>query len=333
MTFLAPERLLLLLPVVALVAVYAVMQRRRKHYAVRFTNMDLLDSVAPQRPGWRRHVTAGLAGLAALAIVLGLARPSAEMTVKSETAVIMLAIDTSISMEAVDVDPSRLDAAKTEAIAFVEELPDEYEVGLVAFDGTARVLSPATNDHDQVIAAIAGLSTSRGTAGGDAIEAALSAIDVALADDSTIVDAAVTAQATDTTNTDTVGTTATIVMLSDGTTTVGTPIDQAAEKAAAAGVPVSTITYGSAEGTVTVQNQSIAVPPDTETMAAVAETTGGTAFVAASADELRAVYDDIESKVGTTTEERELTLGFVGAGLGALLLAAGAAFVWTGRFL
>ncbi|MEZ5226247.1 MAG: VWA domain-containing protein [Acidimicrobiales bacterium] len=251
----------------------------------------------------------------------------------------MLAIDTSISMEATDVDPSRLEAAKTEAIAFVDELPDDYEVGLVAFDGTARVLSAATTDHDQVMTAIAGLTTSRGTAGGDAIGAALSAIEVALADDSTIVDASLSAAAAsaatndDTTTEPGFETTATIVMLSDGTTTVGMPIEQAAEAAAAAGVPVSTITYGSAEGSVTVENQTIAVPPDTETMAMVAETTGGTAFVAASADELRAVYDDIEAKVGTTTEERELTLGFVSAGLGALMAAAAAAFVWTARFL
>jgi Ca-activated chloride channel family protein len=337
MNFLAPERLVLLVPVAALAVAYLVLQRRRRRYAVRFTNLDLLDSVAPRRPGWRRHVAAGLAGLAAAAMVVGLARPTAAMSVPTSRSVVMLAVDTSTSMEAVDVEPSRIDAAIAEASRFVEDLPDEIEVGLVSFAGSARIVVPPTSDHGDVTAAIADLSTGPGTAGGEAIEASLAAIHSALGDDPDLGGGAAAggdAKADGTTGDATDDAPpATIVMLSDGTTTMGMPVDVAAEHAAASNVPVSTIVYGTDSGTVQVDGQTVPVPPDTEAMQAVAETTGGQTFEAATAEELQAVYADIEADVGTTTEQRELSLAFVAGGFVALLLAATAAFVWTGRFL
>lgn len=338
MNFLAPERLLLIVPVVALAAAYVVLLRRRKKYAVRFTNVDLLDSVAPKRPGWRRHTAAGLAGLSALALVVGLARPTGDVTVATEDAIVLLAIDTSLSMGATDVAPSRMAVAIDEATAFVDELPEGVRVGLVAFDGSVRVLSTPTRDHDQVTAAIGGLSTGPGTAGGDAIETALRTIEMAF-DDESPVDALAGSPAVDPADdpddesADTAEPAATIVMLSDGTTTVGTDILDAASSAADAGVPVSTITYGTESGVVTVDGQTVPVPPDRDTMSQVAEATDGEAFEAATVDELRAVYDDLEARVGTTTEQRELTLAFVAGAFVALMVAAGASFAWTGRFL
>ena len=337
MTLLVPSRLLLLVPVVALAIAYVVLQQRRRRFAVRFTNLHLLESVAPRRPGWRRHVAAGLAGLAAVLMTVALARPAADMQVATEDAMVVLAIDTSMSMAATDVAPSRMAAAIDEAVGFVDDLPDEFEVGLVAFDGTARVLATPTDDHAAVITAIEQLSTGPGTAGGDAIEAALATIRAALDEGSanafapTALD---TSGDTDDTS-DAAGDApaATIIMLSDGTTTRGEDVLTAAGSAAAENVPVSTITYGTAAGVVTVEGQTVPVPPDTATMAEIADATGGTAFEAASADELRAVYDDLEARVGTTTEQRELALAFVAAAFVALLVAAGAAFVWTGRFL
>ena len=337
MNFIAPERLVLLVPVAALAVAYLVLQRRRKRYAVRFTNLDLLDSVAPRRPGWRRHVAAGLAGLAAVAMVIGLARPTAAMSVPTSRSVVMLAVDTSTSMEAVDVEPSRLEAAIAEASKFVDDLPDEIEVGLVSFAGSARIVVSPTSDHGEVTAAIADLTTGPGTAGGEAIEASLAAIQSALGEDADV--AAADAGSSDAADEDASGDVAdegpvaTIVMLSDGTTTMGLPVDVAAEHAAQSGVPVSTIVYGTESGTVQVDGQTVPVPPDTDAMQAVAETTGGQTFEAASAEELQDVYADIEAEVGTTTERRELALAFVAAGLAALLLASTAAFVWTGRFL
>lgn len=336
MNFLAPQRLWLVLPVLALAAAYLVLQRRRRRYAVRFTNADLLDSIAPQRPGWRRHVAAALAGVAAIAMVLGLARPAAAVEVATEDAVVMLAIDTSTSMLATDVAPSRIDSAIAEATAFVESLPEGVQVGLVSFSGTAQVLAPPTDDHAAVIAAIASLSTGRGTAAGDALQAALTVAEAALADTTTDTgngSAATLATAAAIDGSDDAAPAATIVLLSDGATTRGVDVLEAAGQAAAAGVPVSTITYGTTTGSVTTQGQTIAVPPDTATMAEVADLTGGTAFTATSAADLASIYEQIEARIGTTVEQREFGLGFVAAGLVALLAAAAAAFAWTGRFL
>jgi len=136
MTFLAPYRLWLFAAVAVLVVVYAVMQFRRRKYAVRFTNMALLDQVAPKRPGWRRHIPAIVFLMAISALVVGFAQPARDTKVPRERATIMMAIDTSLSMEATDVAPSRLEAATRAARSFVEDLPSPLEVGLVTFDAT-----------------------------------------------------------------------------------------------------------------------------------------------------------------------------------------------------
>lgn len=330
MTFLEPLRLLLLVLVAALVVLYLVVQRRRRRYAVRYTSLDLLDKVAPRRAGWRRHVPAALAGLAAAALVVGLARPTVDQTVSAQDGVVMLAIDTSLSMDATDVDPTRLDAAVDEAIAFVEQMPDQIDVGLVAFDGTAEVLSMPTEDHDAVVAAIGTLRTGPGTAGGDAIHAALTAIETAAIDGASA--ALRPATIDEPAGSDDTAPAATIVFLSDGTTTQGSDVMSAAEVAAESGVPVSTITYGTADGSVTVDGETIPVPPDAETMNDIADVTGGRSFEAASSLELAAVYADLESSLATETEQREITLWFVAGAFVALLVAAGAGMAWTGRF-
>jgi len=331
MSFLAPLRLLLLVPVAALVVTYVLMQRRRRKYAVRFASMDLLDKVAPRRSGWRRHVAAGLLGLAAVAMVVGLARPTVETTVEAEGGVVVLAIDTSLSMDATDVQPNRLDAAIAEATAFVDGLPEAIEVGLVSFDGTARVLVMPTIDHETVVTAISGLETGPGTAGGDAIHASLTAIEAAQSDDETALRGA--GAQPEVSDEDADGApTATIVLLSDGATTQGSDVLEAAEIAADSGVPISTITYGTEAGTVTVDGEVVPVPPDAETMEEVAETTGGLSFEAASPDELAAVYADLEGDLGNQTEQREITLIVVAIGFFVLLAGAALSMVWTGRF-
>lgn len=333
MSFLAPLRLLLLVPVAALVVAYLVMQRRRRKYAVRFTSMDLLDKVAPNRAGWRRHAAAALLGLAAIAMVVGLARPTVEASVEADGGVVVLAIDTSLSMDATDVAPNRLDAAIAEATEFVEGLPDAIEVGLVSFDGTARVLAMPTTDHAAVIDAISGLRTGPGTAGGDAIHAALTAIEAAERDAANAMMRPATQDSTTEGEDADDGTpSATIVLLSDGETTQGSNVLAAADIAARSTVPISTITYGTDAGTVTVDGEVIPVPPDADTMREIADRTGGIAFEAASADELAAVYADLEGDLGSETEQREISLLLVAAGFGALLTAAAVSMLWTGRF-
>ncbi|MBW3614811.1 MAG: VWA domain-containing protein [Actinobacteria bacterium] len=319
MTFLAPHWLGLLAVIAVLASAYVVLQGRRRHYAVRFTNLDLLASVAPRRPGWRRHLPAAAMGLAAVALAVGLARPAREIRVAEEAATLMLVVDVSVSMDATDVAPTRLAAAIEAGRAFVHGLPDGLLVGLVSFDRGTRVMSP-TRDHEAVQVALHRLTTGPGTAAGEAIYAALDAI-ASVAGGPPPRGKAAGEQ------------TAAIVLLSDGVTTVGRPVELAAAAAADQRVPVTTIAFGTAGGTVMVQGEPIPVPADPLTMAAVAETTGGRFFEAFSAGELRSVYSDIGSRVGFRTERREIGMTFVAVGAGLLLLALAASLFWSGRML
>ncbi len=316
MTFLAAGRLWLLLLVVGLAAAYVLLQGRRKDYAVRFTNLDLLASVAPSRPGWRRHVPAAAMAVALAGLVVGLARPARDERVPKEAATVMLVVDVSASMQATDVAPTRLQAAREAALSFVGDLPDRLRLGLVSFDRTTRVIAPPTTDHAIVEAGIQNLTTGPGTAAGDAIFVALDAI--------------TTAGGAGTTDGQQ---TAAIVLLSDGVTTVGTPVDQAAQAAVEQGVPVTTIAFGTENGTVSIGGNLIPVPADSAAMSDLADTTGGAFFEAASGKELKGVYEKIGSRVGYTTEQKEIGMVFVGISVVLLLVAMGAALVWTGRLL
>jgi Ca-activated chloride channel family protein len=313
--FLDPGRLWLILAVVALGAVYVVLQRRRRAYALRFTNLDLLASVAPRRPGWRRHATAAVHLLALTVLVLGFARPTWDTRVPRERATVMLAIDTSLSMDATDVEPSRIEAAKAAATSFLDRVPDTVNVGLVSFNAAATVRVPPTTDRAAVRDAIDDLELDERTAIGEAIFASLDALTtVPPADDGTEVPAAV-------------------VVMSDGTTTSGRPDAAGADAAVEAGVPVSTIAFGTDTGFIAIPGETgfVPVPVDTEALAAIAETTGGRFYEATSEGELRDVYGTIGSSVGYTTEDTEVTAWFVGAGLVALFVAGGLGLAWFSR--
>ena len=312
-SFLAPGRLWALLAVAALAAGYVVLQRRRSTYAVRFAALPLLASVAPRRPGWRRHVPAVLLLLATVVLTTAWARPEAEVRVPREQATVVVAIDVSLSMQATDVSPDRFAAAKESAAAFVEGLPETFAVGLVSFSGGAQVAVAPTQDHAAVVDGIGELQLGPSTAIGEAVFASLAAVESLRPVDGE--DAAP----------------ARIVLLTDGTNTVGRDLTSAAAAAGEAGVPVSTISFGTADGVVEVQGEQVPVPVDADAMQRLAEDTGGSAFTAESGEELRDVYDDIGEQVGTTTERREVTDAVTGLGL-ALVLAAGAAsLVWTAR--
>jgi len=341
MSFLSPAWLLLLVPVAALAVGYVVLQRRRRHHAVRFTNIELLESVAPSRPGWRRHVPAGLALLGLGALVLGLAGPVRDHQVPKDEATVVLVMDTSISMAADDVNPNRIEAAQVAAAAFVDALPDTFDVGLVSFDGTARLLATPTDDHATIDAAISSLQLGEGTAAGDALALAVDTVEAHLAETETgtetETETEAATEADDSTDADPAdedeGVPATIVLLSDGESTMGQPLDSGTDAAVEAGIPVTTIAYGTPDGTVVVGGERVRVPADVESMAAVAEATGGQAFTAGSAEQLASVLDDIETRIGTETEEQEIDDVFVAAGLVALFAAVGASMLWNGRFL
>jgi Ca-activated chloride channel family protein len=212
-SYLAPHWLWLLGVVALLAVLYGVLQwRRRSTFTVRFTNLDLLDSVAPKRPGWRRHLVAGLLLVALAVLVVALARPT-----RPEAAplgpVLVLAIDTSLSMEATDVDPNRIEAAQEAADGLVEGLTDNVRVGLVSFDNGATIQVTPTTDHDAVRDAIDGLELDEFTAIGEAIFAGLDAIEIAEQDQP---EPAADATADEPPPSQ-------IVLMSDGETTTGRP--------------------------------------------------------------------------------------------------------------
>jgi Ca-activated chloride channel family protein len=326
MTLLAPSRLWLLLFVAGLAVLYLWLQRRRRHRAVRFTNLALLRSVAPRRPGWRRHLPAALTALSMAALILGLARPARQVRVPKEAATVMLVLDMSASMQALDVAPSRYEAAIAAAKTFVSDLPDQVRVGLVSFDRSPEVVASPTVDHDAVLDGLDHLTIGPGTAAGDALYAALDAITAAQ-------DAAGISPGQQEDQSQEKQSGAAIVLLSDGVTTVGSPVVAAAQEAAEEGVPISTIAFGTDSGTVRVQGELIPVPADPDTMAQVAELTSGRFFEAFTADELRGVYEDIGTRVGYETTQRDTSGGILAAGAFALVGAFGLGLAWNGRLI
>ncbi len=313
MGFLSPGRLWLLLLVAALAVAYVLQQRRKPAYALRFSELDLLASVLPRSAAWKRHVPAVLVLLALAALTTAFAQPTGEVEVPRERATVVVALDVSLSMLADDVSPDRITAAKRSAAEFVEGLPDRFDVGLVSFSGRAGVVVPPTRDHAAVAAAVEGLELDEATAIGDAVLASLEAVSsVAVAPGAEPPPAR-------------------IVLLSDGTNTAGRPIEVAAEQARSQGVPVSTIAYGTPDGTVRVGGELIPVPVDADALERLAETTDGAAFTAESGEELSEVYEDIGGQVGTTTEVREITARFAGIGLALTVAAVAAALAWGAR--
>ncbi len=313
LTFLSRSRLWFLLVVAALIAAYVVMQLRRKDYAVRFTNLALLDSIAPKRPGWRRHIPATAFMLAMVALVTAFARPARPVKVPRERATVVMAIDVSLSMEATDVEPNRITAAQEAAKSFVDIVPSRLNLGLVAFSGVAQVLVPPTTDHDLLKRSIDNLQLGPRTAIGEAVFASLGSI-------ASLPTAPGQAPAP-----------GRIVLMSDGETTVGRPNELAARAAVDAKVQISTIAFGTDDGYVTVEGRNIPVPVNREALAQIAEATGGRAFEAATGRELRRVYADIGSSIGYRTEEREVTSWVVGLALAFALAAAAGSLVWSSR--
>ncbi len=318
--FREPGRLWLLLVVLAALAGYVGMQFIRPRVAVRFSNLGLLDRIAPRRPGWRRHLVAGTFLVAISLLFVAVAQPVATERVPSERSTIMLAFDVSLSMAAEDISPNRFIAAQEGAKEFVDELPDRLNVGLVAFAGTARLVVPPTQDHEEVTTAIDRLELDRATAIGDAVKLSLDVI----ADQGIGVDGAPEAA---------------IVLLSDGETTVGMPTEESMVLAQEAGISVSTIAYGTAGGQVLIDEegdgvgQLVPVPVNVEELRMLAEGTGGLTFTAETAGELDQVYEEIGSTVGFDEEATEIGYRYVAVALVLLLAGAALSMRWFGRFI
>lgn len=309
MSWFSPERLWLLAGVAALAIAYVVVQLRGNRQAVRYANLKMFDRLVPKRPGWRRHVPAGLF-LAMLALlVVGFARPQAEVTVPRERATVLIAVDVSGSMTARDVAPDRLSAAKAAAHEFADGLPAAFSVGLVAFGGAGAVVVPPVTDRAALGAGIdrlaEGVAGPGGSAIGEAIATSLDAI--------TGLDDGVPAR---------------VVLLSDGSNTSGRDPLLAAGTATDLGVPVDSISFGTPDG---IMRGDVPAPVDGRTLQQVADATGGTYFEAGNFEELRSAYADIEGLLGHQNELRDISARFIGFGLMTAILAALASLFWFAR--
>lgn len=315
MTFSHPWWLLGLLVVAGLVAGYVVLLRRRRRDVVKFTNLELLDSIAPKRPGWYRHLPAAGLIVALALLTVAIAGPQAEAKVPRNRATVVLVIDVSLSMQATDVAPNRLAAAQVAAKSFADQLTPGINLGLVSFSGTAAVLVSPTTDRASVKRAVDGLKLSESTATGEAIFAALGSID--------------SFSRTVPSSADEGPPPARIVLMSDGKQTVPGPDGEneprgsytAAKQAAEAKVPVSTISFGTEYGTIDIEGGRTRVAVDDASMREIANLSGGQFFTAASEGELRQVYGQLGEQIGYETKQVDTSRPWLIAG--ALVLCAG----------
>jgi Ca-activated chloride channel family protein len=302
-SFASPVFLATLALVPVVLAAHVAARRRARRYAVRFPGVATLTPLLPRVSSWRRRLPLALFLASLAALSLALARPHATVAVPQEQASVVLVTDVSRSMLADDVEPSRLDAARSAAQRFLDEVPDEARVGAVAFSTDPHTVEPPTEDRGKVEDLLDSLSADGGTATGDALAAALD-----------LVDNGPAAKRPP----------AAIVLLSDGETTIGRDPIPVARAARRLHIPIHTVALGTSGATIrTPTGELIPVPPDPETMRRIAEVSGGRAFQAENADDVSRIYETLGSRVATKKEQREITVAF--AASGGLLLAAAAA--------
>jgi Ca-activated chloride channel family protein len=314
--FTAPWWFLLFVVVAALAVFYVVLQRVLRKRTLRFANLPMLEKVAPKRQGWYKHVPAAFLMVAFIALTVALAGPTAEQKVPRNRATVMLVIDTSLSMKATDVQPSRLEAAQVAAKSFADGLTPGINLGLISFAGSATVLVAPTTDRGAVTQSIDGLKLAQSTATGDAIVAALAAVDsfgkvVGGADGPPP---------------------ARVVLMTDGKETVGTrKATEAADDAKKAGIPISTISFGTEEGVVEIEGRQQEVPVDDDSMKEIAKRSGGEFFKAASAEELRRVYDTLGEQIGYEKKQSDASRPWVALGTVLGMVAVAGALLFGQR--
>jgi Ca-activated chloride channel family protein len=318
-SFGAPLVLLALLALPLLLVWYAQQQRVRRAAATAFAAPALMGSVAPRRPRWRRHLPMLAFVLALALLVLAAARPQRTVAVPVEHAAIMLATDVSGSMLATDVEPSRLIAAKRAARAFLDRVPARVNVGVLAFNNHASVLQSPTRSRGDARAAIDRMAVSGGTATGEAIASAVTALRNVPGASGRRPPGA-------------------IVLISDGTSTYGRDPLTEARTAARLHIPIYTVALGTDHGTIRVpgrdgEQQTERVPPDPASLAAIAHASGGETFTAATTDGLDAVYQRLGSQLGRRDVHRQVTAAFAAGGLVLLLAGAGLSLRWFHRLI
>jgi Ca-activated chloride channel family protein len=323
MSFASPLALFALLLVPVAAAGYVWFQRRRVRESARFVEPALLPNVVDRVPGWRRHLPVALLLLAVTGFLVGFARPHATISVRSEEATAILAIDSSRSMGATDVAPTRLAAAQASARRFLADLPERYRVAVVAFSSQAQVVSPPTRDREFVDTAIGALRVGEATALGDALATAVTVANGVPQGEKPPAGEEPPP--------------AVILVLSDGAQDGGrVALSDAIGRARKAKVPVFTALLGTDAGVVQVRHvggyvERIQVPPDPNALRRVAAQTGGTFFEAATEDDLGPVVADLKSRLGSTREDEEITFAFAAGGALLLLVGSALSVAWFRR--
>jgi Ca-activated chloride channel family protein len=306
MSFQSPWLLLGLLAIPLLVGFYYVNQERRRAYAVRFTNLALLNQVMGKGPGFRRHLPAILFIVGVAGLLLSIARPQATIRVPKGQTSVMLAVDVSGSMAATDVAPTRIQAAIAAGRSLIDKLPSNAQVGLVIFNSQAQVIAPLTSDKGSVKDALGTLAPGGGTAIGSAIQ-------VAVAQLANITDP----------NTAKSQNYAMVVLLTDGTSNTGIDPATAAGEAARAKIPIQTVGVGVRNQTTMVQGR-VVDGVDEQALQQISTATGGHYYYAADEAQLSKIYSDLGSKIGWVTTKLDLTVPL--EALGAIILVAGGLF-------
>ncbi len=319
MHFDSPLALLALLVVPGALAARVLLGRRRLRYAVRFTNLEVLEGVAARASPWRGRLTVALFVAALAVICVAIARPTVTTLDATKGSTVVLVVDTSGSMAATDLAPTRLDAAKAAVERFLERVPRSVRVGLISFSDEPEVLVPPTTDHRRVRDGVGLLTLGGGTAIGDSLARAVQVGRPA----GRLVATARPSSA--------------IVLVSDGTQTRGalTPL-RGARLALRANMPVYTIALGTDNATVELRTiderkQISIAPPDRDILAQIATTTRGGYFDAPTAGRLETIYGELGASVATVERRRELTAAFLAAGLVLFTASALLGGVWRSR--
>lgn len=344
MSLIWPWFLLLLPTVPLLIAVYAWILRRRRRFAVRYSSLSIIREALPERARWRQHLPFAIFLIGLTCLIVGLARPVAKVRVPLNRTTIILAIDVSRSMCAVDVHPNRLTVAQEAATAFIEEQADGTQIGMVAFAGFAEIIVPPTNDKESLTEAINNLTTSLGTAIGSAT---LKSIDALAEINEAVAPSGVNLGVEDrgSESQEVLYQPDIIVLLTDGANSQGPhPLD-AAKQAADRQVRVFTIGFGTADPReMACTRQQLGSDAfsrgfgvggfsggfgggfgnfrrflviDETTLQTVADMTGGSYFRAQNADQLYDVFLDLPTQI--TLQEESLEISVVFVALGAIL--------------
>jgi Ca-activated chloride channel homolog len=330
--------LILLLVIPLLAGLYVWMQKRRRKYVLRYSSVSLVQQAVGKGPGVKRHIPAALYLVALAAMIVAMARPSRMIPVLENTGTIILTVDVSGSMQAEDVDPNRLEATKDAIHDFVERQPDGVKIGVVSFSNAGSLVAPPTTDRKQVLDAVDRLRPQEGTNMGSGLQVALDAI-YALRDAEVVSPTPGGAGNPGPTPTPTPAPTgpvdpinASIVLISDGQSTVGPDPEEFAEEAAGQGIKIHTIGIGTPEGTVLmIRGRNVFTRLDETVLRSISDMTQGTYFNAQDRDDLDKVYDELDRERSIEQKETEITFAFAGLAALVTIAAGGLGLMWFNR--